>query len=214
MKPMPPTTTPLTRSTAWLAAALVCCSLAAAQLAGCRSGRGPYSGQSEAARSPAQAERLTLEAADRIAAGGDGDLDRAEALLREALAADLFHGPAHNNLGVVHLKRGRLYEAASEFEWARKLMPGHPDPRVNLALTLERAGRPDDAAEAYGAALEVHPGHMPATQGLARLEARRGRYDAGTSARLREIALGGTSEAWQSWARGRLARLEPGEAGS
>lgn len=213
MKPTAPTPTASTRRRVTLAASLLLCVLTACPLAGCRSAQGPYSDQSEAARSPAQAERLTLEAADRIAAGSDKDLDRAEALLREALAADLFHGPAHNNLGVVHLKRGRLYEAASEFEWARKLMPGHPDPRVNLALTLERAGRVDDAAEAYGAALEVHPGHMPATQGLARLEARHGREGAGSAARLRTIALEGTSAAWRDWARGRMAQFDDASGG-
>jgi hypothetical protein len=50
----------------------------------------------------------------------------------EALSADLFFGLAHNNLGVLYLKEDKLYEAANEFEWARKLMPGHPDPRMNL----------------------------------------------------------------------------------
>lgn len=52
----------------------------------------------------------------------------------------MFNGPAHNNLGVLFLERGQLCKAANEFEWTRKLLPGHPDPRVNLALTLERAG--------------------------------------------------------------------------
>ena len=33
----------------------------------------------------------------------------------------------HGNLGVLYLNRGELYEAASEFEWARRLLPGHPD---------------------------------------------------------------------------------------
>lgn len=43
---------------------------------------------------------------------------------------------------------GWLHKAASEFEWARKLMPGYPDPRLNLAMTLEEAGRIDEASEA------------------------------------------------------------------
>ncbi len=38
------------------------------------------------------------------------------------------------------LGQRKLYEAANEFEWAKKLLPGHPDPRVNLARTLEEAG--------------------------------------------------------------------------
>jgi Flp pilus assembly protein TadD len=53
----------------------------------------------------------------------DSEPEKAERLLREALTADLWHGPAHNDLGVIHLRRNELYEAASEFEWARKLMP-------------------------------------------------------------------------------------------
>ena len=126
--------------------------------------------------------------------------EEAERLLREALTADLYHGPAHNTLGVVFLHRGDLYAAASEFEWARKLMPGHPDPRVNLALTLERAGRADDALESYGSALAVYPGYLPAMQGLARLQVRSGRIDERTPGLLREIALRGEAPAWREWA--------------
>ena len=70
---------------------------------------------------------------------------------------------------MVFLKQGRQYEAANEFEWARKLMPGHPDPRVNLAMTLEKAGKVEDALASYGAALEVYAGYLPAVQGMARL---------------------------------------------
>jgi len=57
---------------------------------------------------------LTHEAATLI----DADPATAEKLLREALTADLYHGPAHNNLGVLYLKMSppKLYEAASEFE--------------------------------------------------------------------------------------------------
>jgi hypothetical protein len=61
----------------------------------------------------------------------------AERLLRDALTADLSYGPAHNNLGVLRLKRGDLSEAANEFEWARKLIPEHPDRRFSRAPTLE-----------------------------------------------------------------------------
>ena len=88
----------------------------------------------EAPRETVRAEALFHEAGDLI----EYDSDSAVTLLREALAADIFHGPAHNNLGVIFLERGELYEAAHEFEWARKLMPGHPDPRINLALSWGR----------------------------------------------------------------------------
>jgi tetratricopeptide (TPR) repeat protein len=135
----------------------------------------------------------------------DKDPAEAERLLREALDADLFNGPAHNNLGALYLRQGRLYEAAGEFEWARKLMPGHPDPRLNLALTLERAGRTEEAIAQYDTALEVFPDHVPTMQALVRLQLRTGRSDDRTPRMLEEVALRGESEQWRGWARVRLA---------
>jgi Tfp pilus assembly protein PilF len=155
-------------------------------LAGCKSasGDGPYEANGEQRRDVARALELNGQAADMLQSDPEG----AEALLREALTADLFCAPAHNNLGVVFLEQGKLYEAASEFEWARKLLPGHPDPRVNLALVLETAGKTDEALASYEAALEVQPGYLPAIQGAASLVVREGRKDErlrGGSGRLR-----------------------------
>lgn len=135
------------------------CASASALVVGCTSPRtGPYTTQPEAARNPLEAQRLTQEAV----AVFDTDPDNAERLLRDVLTADLYHGPAHNNLGVLYLHRGDLYRAASEFERTNTL-PGLPDPRLNLALTLECAGRIDDAIEEYRSA----PG-LPGTSRLSR----------------------------------------------
>ena len=156
---------------------------------------GPYQVPEETARDTTRAEALTREAADLLTI----EPEEAEALLREALTADLFHGPAHNNLGVLFLKEGKLYEAAHEFEWARKLLPGHPDPRVNLALVLETAGKVDDALAAYDAALEVYPGYLPAIMGAASLTLRTGRDDERMEEWLEEIAMRAEDEAWREW---------------
>lgn len=174
-----------------------------ALLSGCR-GSGPYAPQTESARNPLEAQRLTLKAADLLEQAKP-DYDGAEKILREALSADLYHGPAHNDLGVVYLKKGKLYEAAGEFEWSRKLMPGHPDPRMNLALTLERAGRVDDALRTYASALEVYPGHIPTLQALTRLQLRQRRTDESLRHHLELIALEGDSDGWREWARKQLA---------
>jgi len=174
-------------------------------LASCTSApTGPYSPPTEVERDTAKAERLSREAADLL----PGDLDSAERLLREALTADIFHGPAHNNLGVVFLKEGKLYEAAQEFEWAKKLMPGAPDPRVNLALVWEAAGRTDDALGAYASALEVRSEYMPAVQGMARLLVRAGRGDARLESLLEAVAMQSTDSVWRAWAGSELARRE------
>jgi len=177
-------------------------------LAGCSSSStrgpdGPYTGQEAAERNPLEAQRLTQQAADLLATRPD----RAEALLREALSADLYHGPAHNNLGVLHLRRGELYEAAAEFEWARRLMPGHPDPRLNLALTLEQAGRIQEAFEAYDTALETRPSHLPTIEALAASQVRHGHMDDRTPGFLDTIALRG-NESWRQWAKLQKAILD------
>jgi Flp pilus assembly protein TadD len=165
----------------------------------------PYTTPREGDRDSLKAQRLTQEAAATI----DKNPARAETLLREALAADLYHGPAHNNLGVLYLKQGQLYSAASEFEWAQKLMPGLPDPRMNLALVLERAGRTDQALAQYSRALEVYPDHLPTLQAMTRLQLRSGKADDRTKHSLEEIALRSESEEWRRWAQGRLSRETP-----
>ena len=175
-------------------------------LAACRSNAsaGPYNPPREAARNPVNAERLNREAADLIV----NDPARAEVMLREALGHDLFFGPAHNNLGVVYLGAGKLYEAASEFEWAKKLLPDSPDPRVNLALCLERAGRVDAAIESYEAALAVLPDYLPAVQGLACLTLKSGRADERLGRWLDDIAMRCDETRWREWAQ--LASLLSG----
>ncbi len=174
--------------------------LALVLAAACRSaGSGPYERPGEGGRNTFRAQELNAEAADLIAS----EPGEAEDLLRAALTADIFFGPAHNNLGVLHLKAGRLYEAAEEFEWARKLMPGHPDPRMNLALTLEQAGKTDQAIQTYKTALEVWPGHIGTVQALARLDVTSSRNDPELGAWLDQIAIQGETERWREWARRR-----------
>ncbi len=175
----------------------------AAHLTACSSQRrGPYAPLIEQDRIPLEAQRLSAEAGELMA----GDPERAESLLRDALTFDLYHGPAHNNLGVLYLSQNLLYQAAGEFEWARKMMPAHPDPRLNLGIAMERAGRIDEALAAYRAALEVYPGHIASLQALFRTQFRNDRADDGTADALREIAMRGETEPWRSWARAQLAK--------
>jgi Tfp pilus assembly protein PilF len=181
----------------WIALGLVA-------LAGCASSpekAGPYQVPEESARDREAAEELNAQAADVMG----HDLARAEELLREALSADLFHGPAHNNLGVVFLKQGKLYEAAHEFEWARKLLPGHPDPRVNLGIVMETAGRTDEALAAFEAALEVYPDYLPAIMGAASLTLQTDPQAEALEGWLAAIALRAEDPRWSEWARARLA---------
>jgi tetratricopeptide (TPR) repeat protein len=176
---------------------------AALFISGCASRSGPYQPADPQRRDTAKAESLTRQAADII----ESDPAEAERLLRAALTADLFHGPTHNNLGVIYLNAGKLYEAAGEFEWARKLMPGHPDPRLNLGLALERGGRIDEALDTYRAALSLAPEHLPTAQAMTRCQLRHARTDAGTVALLAMIEIRGDA-AWRAWAADQRMSME------
>jgi len=87
-------------------------------------------------------------------------------------------------------------------------MPGHPDPRMNLALVLEKAGRTDEALAMYATALEVYPEHVPTMQALTRLQLRSGKADDRTVSMLDEIALRGDTPRWRDWAKSQRTRLE------
>jgi Tfp pilus assembly protein PilF len=177
--------------------AVLCAALGIATSSCSSAPTGPYNPPSEAARDTTKAEKLNRDAADVLV----NDPASAERLLRESLTADIFFGPAHNNLGVVFLGQRKLYEAASEFEWAKKLLPDSPDPRVNLALCLEQAGRVDDAIAAYETALQVRPSYLPAVQGIACLMLRSGKSDERVGPWLEDIAMRSDDAAWQDWAR-------------
>lgn len=171
---------------------------------GCRTtDSGPYQPPGEERRETARADELNREAQ----AVWTSDPEAAERLLREALTADLFHGASHNNLGLLHYQAGRLYEAAHEFEWARQLLPGNPDPRVHLGLVLARAGRSTDAVQAFEDALEVTPEHLPAIKGLALELAKHNRQDARLLGLFDTLAMRAEEANWRTWALEQRARL-------
>src|SRR5262245_62235381 len=85
--------------------------------------------------------------------------------------------------------------------WSARLLPGHPDPRMNLALTLEKAGRTDEAIAAYRTALEVYAEHIQSMEALARLQVKSGHTDSDTAHLLSEVAMRGETERWRDWAR-------------
>lgn len=188
---------------------LIAAALTALNFGGCASSKkaDPYTPVSSEQRDTQKAIALNNEALPYMDKGDLASMNRAESLLRDALAADLYFGPAHNNLGVIYLQMGKLYEAAGEFEWARRLLPGHPDPRVNLAMTLENAGRGEDAIATYRTALEVYPEYIAAMQGLARIQLKSGKADEKTPSLLKEIAMRGETQEWRDWAKGELTRV-------
>jgi len=171
--------------------------------ASCASSSPPRVPANQAGGDSKKAHALALEAVDVI----EVNPVRAEALLHSALKADPYDGAAHNDLGVLYFRQSKLYEAATEFESARKLMPGSPEPRLNLGLTFERAGLYDRAFGAYDAALEASPTHIRSIEAVARLTLRTGRTNDRLPGMLEDVALRGETSNWRVWAKEQLSRL-------
>ena len=153
------------------------------------------------------AELARQENARAVALMDKGDHAAAEAALKAALAADLMCGPAHNNLGKVYFRQGKLYLAAWEFQYAMKLMPNQPEPPNNLGLVFETAGKLDDAADSYGKAVALEPENIHALGNLARARVRRGDRDPELRALLEKLVLRETRQEWLAWERSVLSRL-------
>jgi tetratricopeptide (TPR) repeat protein len=172
---------------------------------------GPYTG-GEATATVQRDVAGSLEKTAAACAVLTSDPAQAEALLRVALDLDLYNGVAHNNLGVLFLHAGKLYESAQEFEWARKLLPGHPDPRLNLAIAMQRADKPNEALEAARSALEVQPGHLAAMQAIAIIQVQAGLVDEKTTGLLASIVERCPEAEWRDWATEAKLRIEAKQA--
>jgi len=157
--------------------------------------------------------RDTQEARRRNAAAvqllSEGQLEPAEKELKAALAADLFFGPAHNNLGIVYHREKKYYLAAWEFQYAAKLMPNSSEPRNNLGLVFEAVGRLDEAAEWYDKALALAPESSEIIGNLARVRLRANHKDERTRNLLNELVLKDDRPEWVDWARRQLALMGP-----
>jgi|CZKI01.1.fsa_nt_gi tetratricopeptide (TPR) repeat protein len=64
---------------------------------------------------------------------------------------------AHDNLGVVLVRRGQAEEAAGHYREAMRLNPDYPEAYNNYGNVLAQAGRWIEAADAYAGALRARP---------------------------------------------------------
>lgn len=126
---------------------------------------------------------------------------QAEQRLQEAILADDQFGPAYNNLGQIHYKRGRYYEAAWEFEAAANLMPNRPEPINNLGLVYEAARRFSDATQSYQMAHDLEPTNPVYLGNLIRSMLRDDESDQeALGYLLSELLLIETRPGWRLWA--------------
>jgi Tfp pilus assembly protein PilF len=153
-------------------------------------------------RETRKAERLTVQAVKEIERG---NLYKAEQTLEKALIADVTFGPAHNNLGQVYFQQGKLYLAAMEFDYARRLMPQRPEPYNNLGLVYERAGRTEEAIENFSLARALEPNNSEFVGNVVRVRMRRGDREADVQQMLRDLLLLETRPEWLEWVNEQLA---------
>lgn len=159
-------------------------------------------------------ETARLETARGLRLIESRDLEEAEKVLKGALAADVFYGPAHNNLGLVYFHQKRLYLAALEFQYAIKLMPSATEPKNNLGMVFESIGRLADAERCYDEALAAEPDNAQVTENLARVCVRMARKDAKTRKLLQDVIAKSDRPDWVKWAKERLVTMgQPEPAG-
>jgi Tfp pilus assembly protein PilF len=147
------------------------------------------------------ARKLTAEGTELL---GAGEYEQAAAKLKSALEADLFYGPAHNNLGLAYYHQEKYYLAAWELQYAANLMPTQADPRNNLGLVFEAVGKLDEAADWYNKALALEPEAIEPLRHLARTRIRQDRLDAQTRQLLEKLVMKETDPAWRNWAESQL----------
>jgi Flp pilus assembly protein TadD len=152
-----------------------------------------------------RAKRLNAHALELMK---QGKSDLAEKALKDALAADVSFGPAHNNLGKLYFDRGEFYLAAWEFQYASKVLPEQPEPHNNLGLVYEAAGKLDEALQAYHKALQLAPDDPQFIGNAARVRVRRGDRDAKLRDLLQRLITHDTRAHWVEWARETLTLLE------
>ncbi len=92
---------------------------------------------------------------------------------------------AHDGLGNLRFRQGRLDEAARELEEACQLAPGVAVLHTNLGNVLCRQGKWDEAARQHERAIELAPDLSVARSNLGQVELERGNPDA-AAARYRE----------------------------
>jgi predicted TPR repeat methyltransferase len=88
-----------------------------------------------------------------------GDLDRAAALIGQAIGFNGGVPSFHYNLGIVLKVLGRPEDAAASYERAIALKPDHVDAHNNLGNVWKMLGRRDQARICFERALQYSPGN-------------------------------------------------------
>ncbi len=117
------------------------------------------------------------------------EVQRAVALLREAIRIDPHLAEAHSQLGAALLLLNEIDEAESSIRTALQLRPEYADALYNLGLIAYRRGEDELAQARFREALAVQPAHFDAHLGLGIALIRAGQPEASIEQLERAAAL-------------------------
>ncbi len=100
-----------------------------------------------------------------------------QTLFSHALSVTSGNYIAHNNLGNVLFRQGRITEAVYQFTQSIKINPDHAKAHYNLANALLKLDKKDKAITHYLQAISINPNYEKACNNLASLLLNQGRTD-------------------------------------
>lgn len=119
----------------------------------------------------------------------DGRLAEAEALYRQALAADAVHTGSLHGLGLIAHATGHFDVAARLFAAVLAIQPDDAGAQHALAYTLHAQGAHDESAVHYARALTLAPGDARIHNNLGNLAKDRGDFARALDSYTQAIAL-------------------------
>ncbi|MFY9270370.1 MAG: tetratricopeptide repeat protein [Candidatus Manganitrophaceae bacterium] len=86
-----------------------------------------------------------------------GDWESANKVFRQLIERTPFSSAAHNNLGLVLRRQGKIKEALDHYHEAVRLNPKYAEAENNLGLAYDQTGSIDQAVTHYRRAIDIKP---------------------------------------------------------
>jgi len=147
------------------------------------------SGQTQAVRTPAKANKLQVTFATALALHRAGRLTEAIALYKRVLLIRPDLPEPHNNLGVALASAGRLDEAVAAYRRAIELNANNAETHANLGHSLRDLGLYEASEQSFRRAILVGPNNVEAHSGLGTVLMDLGRSAEAEASFRRAIAL-------------------------
>lgn len=100
-----------------------------------------------------------------------------ETLMQATIQRNPDSAMAHNNLGNILLRKGRVEDAIIHLQTALKIDPDYAEPHANLGSALFQNGQIDEALIEYQKSVEINPNYPEAYNSLGFALYKKGRVD-------------------------------------